>query len=96
MDEVNASDQTGGNSIISSLRSALVTASRSFLGLPAVGHPQGPQNPYEDANKRVTWVWEDETFPRLRLKDGTVMPGDVSVENWSCPEWKDVEEVPLI
>ncbi|KAI9716613.1 MAG: hypothetical protein M1828_007591 [Chrysothrix sp. TS-e1954] len=39
------------------------------------------------------WVWEDETFPRLRLRNGEVMRGQVPVLDWECPAWKNVEEV---
>ena len=37
----------------------------------------------------VAWTWEEETFPLLKLKDGTVMPGDDPVLDWKCPEFEE-------
>lgn len=42
------------------------------------------------------WVWQarDETFPRLKLKSGEIMPGDTEVVQHPT-EWSDVEMVDL-
>lgn len=36
------------------------------------------------------YVWADDHFPRLRLSDGTEMPGEVDFDEWRYdrPEWK--------
>lgn len=46
------------------------------------GRPQGADHEAD------SWIWEDDTFPRLRLRSGEVMPGAVEVEDWQAPEWK--------
>lgn len=57
---------------------------------------EGAQEDGGDTDEK-RWAWEDasHTFPRLTLKSGEVMPGRVPVEDWQCPEWKDVEHVEL-
>lgn len=39
----------------------------------------------------VTYVWADDHFPRLRLSDGTEMPGSVEFDEWRYgrPEWDE-------
>ena len=77
----------GRNSLLSQVQSMVISAGRVFLGLPAVGpHLQ-------QMLRETSWIWENETFPRLKLKSGEVMPGEVPVEDWTCPEWKVVDDV---
>ena len=61
---------------------------RYFLGLPARTESTGK-------DEAQAWAWAKETFPRLRLRSGEVMPGQVPVLDWACPEWRPVEEVDL-
>ena len=44
----------------------------------------------ELTNQESTRSWEDQTFPRLRLSDGTEMPGTKEFDEWreGRPEWK--------
>lgn len=74
-------------SLLEQTTSMLMALGRSFLGLPQAGaHDEQP-------SQEPSWIWENETFPRLRLKNGEVMPGDVPVEEWTCSEWREVEGV---
>lgn len=85
-----SADNEAGTGLVDQMKSSLVDAGRWFLGLPTVGHPARPVSPtYEE----TFWIWDDETFPRLKLKDGRTLPGTREVEGWSCPAWKEVEEV---
>ncbi|KAJ4362465.1 hypothetical protein N0V83_010558 [Neocucurbitaria cava] len=44
----------------------------------------------ELASKEPTYKYEDENFPRLRLADGTEMPGEKDFDEWreGRPEWQ--------
>ncbi|KAF1847157.1 RCC1/BLIP-II [Cucurbitaria berberidis CBS 394.84] len=44
----------------------------------------------ELASKEATYKWEDRNFPRLRLADGTEMPGEQEFDEWRepRPEWQ--------
>ncbi|KAH7377806.1 regulator of chromosome condensation 1/beta-lactamase-inhibitor protein II [Pyrenochaeta sp. MPI-SDFR-AT-0127] len=48
----------------------------------------------ELANKEPTYNWEDKTFPRLKLVDGTEMPGEKEFDEWreGRPVWQFNEE----
>lgn len=63
----------------------LIESAKRFLGLDSA----------VDDEKNYKWTWLDETFPRLRLSDGTVMPGEVPVLDWKPPKWLEVEHVTL-
>ncbi|PVH99450.1 RCC1/BLIP-II [Periconia macrospinosa] len=48
----------------------------------------------EDLERRDVYDWENSTFPRLKLSDGTEMPGSKDFDEWreGIPNWElDVE-----
>lgn len=49
----------------------------------------------ELANKEITYKWEDKNFPRLKLANGTEMPGEKDFDEWreGRPEWQLNDEV---
>lgn len=79
-------------SLIERMSAQAAALSRWFLGLP----PAGSKRPKEGNGLDLQrWSWEDETFPRLRLRDGTVLPGRVAVKEWDFPESKGFEGLEL-
>ncbi|KAK4631587.1 hypothetical protein CLAFUW4_03404 [Fulvia fulva] len=73
------------------LRSQNVTRD-AHHNLEPINYGASPRNGYK-------YVWADDHFPRLRLSNGTEMPGEVGFDEWRYgrPEWKldwqnDVEQ----
>jgi len=60
---------------------------------PAAERPHQNPNPLNfGASPGPGWryIWANDHFPRLRLRDGTEMPGEVEFDEWRYgrPEWK--------
>lgn len=80
---------------LASALSWLTNSARWFLGLPtrtdeATNPPPEQQPlPFTDPQmhgaspgRGLRYVWADDAFPRLRLKDGREMPGEVGFNEW--------------
>ena len=56
---------------------------RTFLGLTArdgvPGTNGAEQEEDEVGREKVKYTWSDQPFPRLRMADGTVMPGEIDI-----------------
>lgn len=52
-------------------------------------HEPQPSSYGASPRKGFHYVWANDHFPRLRLSDGTEMPGDVAFDEWRYgrPEW---------
>ncbi|KAL9091953.1 MAG: hypothetical protein Q9159_001098 [Coniocarpon cinnabarinum] len=75
----------GQSSLVDKTKALVMGLGRSFLGLPET-EPSA-----ETSANELAPPWQNETFPRLRLKSGQVMEGQIPIEDWSCPEWKTTE-----
>lgn len=62
------------------------------LGISAAGWHSGALMLVNEelANQRPEYEWEEQAFPRLRLADGTEMPGTKDFDEWreGRPDWK--------
>lgn len=58
---------------------------RAFLGLPLAGSTHNGEG-----DEQEDYVWSHRSFPRLRLSDGSEMPGTVPFDEWKYrrPEWQ--------
>ncbi|KAK4998102.1 hypothetical protein LTR66_002619 [Elasticomyces elasticus] len=74
---------------------------RWFLGLPPSARESGPEvsgRPYmvgfDGPAEGYEYIWRRDHFPRLRLRNGTEMPGQIPFSEWKqpCPEFDlDIE-----
>jgi SCF-associated factor 1 len=67
------------------------------LGISAAGWHSGALTLVNEelANRTPEYKWEDQSFPRLKLADGTEMPGSKDFDEWreGRPEWQFDAEV---
>ncbi|KAF2190019.1 hypothetical protein K469DRAFT_699600 [Zopfia rhizophila CBS 207.26] len=80
----SSSDQQQHQELMQGAMNTLVNHTQTHLAFTdPVAHGAIPGKGYK-------YIWADKSFPRLRLSDGTVMPGDVEFDEWRFgrPDWQ--------
>ncbi|KAL8654827.1 MAG: hypothetical protein Q9226_003285 [Calogaya cf. arnoldii] len=68
------------------LRDSIWSLGRRFLGLQErdekMEEEEKKETEQEDTGERTRYTWSDQPFPRLRMANGEVMPGEIEVTEW--------------